>query len=277
MSLLEKSDCNPITWLHVNVLNESDYITSDFIISSLRLFILSGSDQSFVVVSKLFKWTRLTLVLVWAQFPQRPVFVREVTGLIPTVASLSCFHVPRASNIILYYIYVSNIHFLPCLFYYSNSALVFFLPNSSRAAVACKFSPWGSNKVLSYLTFTRRFEQEQDTYTFKHWNCHTSATQRVKVNDLSCALVCEWVWLHVEIRKVWRGGLLALCEVGNGDWPLRCLPIDPHYSSINRHPGGLDCHQREWKHMQQEMHPGGTEGTHMITKFSVSVRNVGTF
>lgn len=77
--------------------------------------------------------------------------------------------------------------------------------------------------------------------------------------------------LDVDGRKVWRGGRFPQHEVMN-PW-LATLPPPhwpSHYNSINRRPGGLACHQREWKHMQNEMQPGGTESSRQSLSVSES-------
>ncbi len=88
---------------------------------------------------------------------------------------------------------------------------------------------------------------------------HTSAPQRVKLRTQCCVFVyeCSGWGVHIDSRKVWRGGLLSQCEEGNSDWPLRRLPIDPHSSCINwgirlssqrvkTHAAG-DAPKRHWK------------------------------
>lgn len=66
----------------------------------------------------------------------------------------------------------------------------------------------------------------------------------------------------------------AIIAVSSGKLWLAILtpPIDPHYSCINGRPAGLDCHHREWKHMQLEMHPRDTEGPPIMTKLSAPAR-----
>lgn len=136
------------------------------------------------------------------------------------------------------------------------------------AAVNHTFVVTGSKSIHERFSSSEGLNVELDS------ECETCEGLDEEAEWCICVWMQHWVFLcvHVGIRKVWRGGLLSQCEVENCDWPFWRFPIDPHYSCINGRPAGLDCHHREWKHMQLEMHPRDAEGPRMMTKLSAPAR-----
>ena len=91
-----------------------------------------------------------------------------------------------------------------------------------------------------------------------------SAAQRVEVKRLICGFVCRcssWVFGVDGRKKVWKWGLLSLC-----DWALCCLPNDLHYSGVNGRIEGLGCHNRVKTHAAENAPKRPWRPSHKVMK-----------